>query len=91
MKLNDRKKSTMALYRLFLVSYMLKNVKFAGYGTPHDYPKMMLCHILIMSYWLSSELPVWNVMENNMCVFNEELGETYYSVLSRCVLGDNYY
>ena len=89
MKLNDRKKSTMALYRLFLVSYMLKNVKFAGYGTPHDYPKMMLCHILIMSYWLSSELPVWNVMENNMCVFNEELGETYYSVLSRCVLGDN--
>ena len=89
MKLNDRKKSTMALYRLFLVSYMLKNVKFDGYGTPHDYPKMMLCHILIMSYWLSSQLPVWNLMENNMCVFNEELGETYYSVLSRCVLGDN--
>ena len=89
MKLNDRKKSTMALYRLFLVSYMLRSVKIPGLGTPHDYPKMMLCHILMMAYWLSAELPVWNVMENNMCVFNEELGETYYSVLSRCVLGDN--
>ena len=89
MKLNDRTKSTMALYRLFLVSYMLRNIKIPGMGTPHDYPKMMLCQILMMVYWLSCGLPVWKVMEHNICVFNEEMGETYYSILARCVLGDN--
>jgi hypothetical protein len=89
MKLNERQTSIMALYRLFLVSYMLRNVKIDGMGTPHDYPKMMMCQLLSMSYWSSFDLPAWRMMQNNMCVFNEEMGETYYSVLSRCVLGDN--
>ena len=91
MKLNDRSKSTMALYRLFIVSSMLKNAKIAGKskGTPHDYPKMMYTQMLSMAYWSSKNLPPWRFMQNNMCLFNEEMGETYYSILSRCVLGDN--
>ena len=88
-KLNDRNKSTMALYRLFLVSYMLMSVKIPGMGTPHDYPKMMLTNMLVMAYWADKGLPAWLLMDDNMNVFNEEMGETYYSILSRCVLGDN--
>lgn len=79
----------MALYRLFLVSYMLKNARIANMGTPHDYPKLMLAHMLVMSYWSDNELPVWQLMENSMFLFNEEMGEAYYSILARCVLGDN--
>lgn len=89
MKLNDRNKSVIALYRLFLVSYMLRNVKIEGMGLPHDYPKMMLCQMLAMSYWSEWDLPVWRLMLHFLSVFNEEMGEAYYSVLSRCVLGDN--
>ena len=79
----------MALYRLFLVSYMLKSVRIPTMGMPHDYPKMMLAHMLIMSYWSENDMPVWRLMENNMFLVNEEMGETYYSILARCVLGDN--
>lgn len=79
----------MALYRLFLVSYMLKHARIADMGTPHDYPKMMLAHMLVMAYWSENQIPVWQLMENNMFLFNEEMGETYYSILARCVLGDN--
>ena len=89
MKMNDRTRSTMALYRLFLVSYMLKSARIANMGLPHDYPKMMLSHMLVMSYWSENELPIWQLMEKDMYLFNEEMGETYYSILSRCVLGDN--
>ena len=89
MKLNDRLKSVMALYRLFIVSYMLKNARIEGMSAPHDYPKMMLCHMLAMDHWCQYSLPGWRMMEKNICVFNEEMGETYYSILSRCVLGDN--
>ena len=75
MKMNDRTRSMMALYRLFLVSYMLKTARIANMGTPHDYPKLMLAHMLVMSYWSDNELPVWQLMENSMFLFNEEMGD----------------
>lgn len=88
MKLNDRSKSLMSLYRLFMISFMLRNARIEGMGLPHDYPKMMLCQLLVMTYWYDQQLPVWKLMNQNMCLFNEEMGEAYYSILGRVVLGD---
>ena len=89
MKLNDRRLSVKALYRLFVAAYMLRAVIIDGYSKSHDYPKKMLAYLLTLNYWRHHDMPIWKLMENNICLFNEELGEMYYSILSRCVLGDN--
>ena len=79
----------MALYRLFVAALLLRSANIDGYSKSHDYPKKILAYLLTLNYWRHHDMPVWKLMENNVCLFNEELGEMYYSILSRCVLGDN--
>ena len=89
MRWNDAATCIPHLYRLFCVSVMLRNSRVAGKHISHNYPKMVLANILILEYWRVSGYVGRKVMHNNMHMFNEELGEISFSVLSRCVLGDN--
>lgn len=66
---------------------MLNNVKNRGKG--HKYHKLQIAYLLILAYWKKINFCGYKMMLHNMGVFNEELGETTFSVLARCVLGDN--
>jgi len=79
----------MAVYRMYAVSVMLRNVKVPFKGRSHDYPKVILSQLLLLEYWRVSDHVVWRMMEKNMGCVNEELGELTFSILSRCVLGDH--
>ena len=68
---------------------MLRSVTIPGYSRNHDYPKKIMTYLLTLNYWRHNDMPIWKMMEHNICILNEELGELYYSILSRCVLGDN--
>jgi hypothetical protein len=89
MRENNRMKSMEALYLLFAASYMLRNVKVQGLTKSHDYPKMQLSEMMMLEYWRSSGHVIWDMMEGNMSMFNEEFGEIFFGILSRCVLGDH--
>jgi hypothetical protein len=89
MRENNRRKSMEALYLLFAASYMLRNVKIEGLPLSHDYPKMQLTEMLMLEYWRSSGHVIWDMMDGNMSMFNEEFGEIFFGILSRCVLGDH--
>jgi hypothetical protein len=68
---------------------MLYKVKVQGKGTAHNYPKVQLSYLLVLSYWQTKKHCTWEMMKSNMGIFNEESGEISFSVLSRCVLGDS--
>lgn len=89
MRWNDAVTCIPHLYRLFCASVMLRDSRVAGKHIAHNYPKMILANILILEHWRVSGYVGRKVMNNNMHMFNEELGEISFSVLSRCVLGDN--
>jgi len=89
MRENNRMKSMESLYLLFAACYMLRSVKIQGLPKSHDYPKMQLAHMLMLEYWRSSGHVVWDMMEGNMSMFDEEWGEILFGILSRCVLGDH--
>jgi hypothetical protein len=78
-----------SLYLLFAAGYMLRNVKVEGLTKSHDYPKMMLTEMLMLEYWRTSDHVIWEMMDGNMSMFNEEYGEIFFGILSRCVLGDH--
>jgi hypothetical protein len=78
-----------ALYLLFAACYMLRNVKVEGLTRSHDYPKMQLTEMLMIEHWRTSGHVIWDMMEGNMSMFNEEFGEIFFGILSRCVLGDH--
>ena len=78
-----------ALYRLFTVCFMLRSVSVEGLSKSHDYPKMQLTEMLMLEYWRKSGHAIWDMMDGNMSMFNEEFGEIFFSILSRCVLGDH--
>jgi hypothetical protein len=88
MRLNDLRASLKSLYRLFIVSVYLKNVKIPNKGTPHDYPKMILSYLLVLEYWRSVGHVSIRMMKNNTMIVDEEFGEMCFGVLARCVLGD---
>jgi hypothetical protein len=77
------------LYRLFCASVMLRGSRVNGGSLAHNYPKMILANMLIIEHWRQTGYVGHKIMERNMHMFNEELGEISFSVLSRCVLGDN--
>ena len=81
--------SVRALYRLFIASLLLRNIKIPYKGTAHDYPKMQLSYLLLLEYWRVNKCVPWTMMKGNMNVFNEEYGEISFSILARCVLGDH--
>jgi hypothetical protein len=88
LKFNDSSKTIAALYKLFVVCCMLHNIKQPGSRGSHNYPKIQLVHLLILQYWKENNSSVVEMMKHNTGIFNEELGETTFSILSRCVLGD---
>ncbi len=88
LKMNDSNDAMVALYRLYLVGTMLRNVKVRGTKKAHDYPKIELTNLLILEYLRSIGHVAWKMISNNVSFVNEELGEMTFSVLSRCVLGD---
>lgn len=88
LKFNDSSKTIEALYKLFVVCCMLHNIKQPGSRGSHNYPKIQLVHLLILQYWKENKSSVFEMMKHNTGIFNEELGETTFSILSRCVLGD---
>ena len=69
--------------------FMLKSIKIPNHGTPHDYPKRILAHLLCMAYWTNIDHVTWRLLEGNVNLFNEEYGEMFFSILSRAVLGDH--
>ena len=89
LKFNDITKTTTAMYRLFLVCCMLQSVKVPGTNSKHhNYPKMQLIYLMTLQYWKETDACIYQMMLHNTGIFNEELGETTFSMLSRCVLGD---
>ena len=81
--------SIRSIYRLFCVSVMLRRFKTIDGGTSHNYPKMQLAQMLVIDYWRRTQYVGYEMMIDNLSIYNEERGEMLYSILSRCVLGDN--
>ena len=88
MKLNKRVHAMMSMYRMFLASYMLRNVQVPGMYSAHNYPRIQLAHILMLEHWRATSHVNFDMMNGHMYMYNEEYGEIYVSLLSRCVLGD---
>ena len=89
MRFNDLSFSVQMLYRLFVASSMLRQMKIKGKGTAHNYPKMILTQLLILEYWRKTGYYACDMMAANTSIVNEELGEATFSLLSRAVLGDS--
>lgn len=89
LKFNRGDKCILALYRLFVASCMLHKVKVPGRSHAHNYPKIQLTYLLILQHWKDTRFCARDMMVNNMAIFNEELGEIGFSILSRAVLGDH--
>ena len=68
---------------------MLRNINIPGAGTPHDYPKRQLSYMLLLTHWKNVSHVTWQLLDGHINLFNEELGEAVFSILSRSVLGDN--
>jgi hypothetical protein len=51
--------------------------------------ELQLTEMLMLEYWRSSGHVIWDMMDGNMSMFNEEYGEIFFGILSRCVLGDH--
>ena len=87
--MNDISGAMKAHYRMLLVCVMLREAKVKGKtAKPHDYPQMILTNLLILEYWRSIGYVGWQMICRNTSIVNEELGEGYFSILSRSVLGD---
>lgn len=68
---------------------MLSNATTYTGGRSHDYPKMQVSYLFIFDHWRSHNMPINQMLLNQMSLVNEELGEISFSMLGRCVLGDN--
>ena len=89
LRFNNLSFSVQMLYRLFVASTMLRQMKIKGRGTAHNYPKMILAQLLILEYWRQSDYYAVQLMMANTSIVNEELGEATFSLLARAVLGDS--
>ena len=69
---------------------MLRTVKVPGASTAHNYPRIQLSYMLVLEYLRQANHVSFDLMDGHMYLFNEEYGEIYFSMLSRCVLGDHY-
>ena len=89
MRLNSLSKSVSGIYKLLCVCVMLYTSRPKNTGIAHNYPKMIISYLMILEYWRSINHYTIDMMKGNMSCVDEELGELSFSVLSRCVLGDN--
>ena len=69
---------------------MLKHCKSPHRGESHHYPKLILANLCILAYWTDTNYIGKRMMDDNISVVNEELGEMTFSMLARCVLGDHH-
>jgi hypothetical protein len=74
---------------MFVVCYMLRKVKIDGMYAAHNYPRIQLAYMLSLEHLRSTNHVGFNLLDGHMYMFNEEYGEIYFSLLSRCVLGDH--
>ena len=81
MRFNDLSFTVQMLYRLYVVSAMLRQMKIKGRGTAHNYPKMQLTQLLILEYWRMADYYALDLMKANTSIINEELGEATFSLL----------
>ena len=87
LKFNNRSISLKALYRMFVACYMMRGVQIDGLHKAHNYPRMQLAYMLTIEHWRTTSHVTWDILRH-LYMFNEEYGEIYFSLLSRCVLGD---
>jgi len=67
------------LPKMYKIMVMLKSPSYA---------KAIYIQLQIIHYHKMQGSFIWDMMQQNMCAFNEEGGEISFSVLSRLVLGD---
>ena len=89
LKMNSGPLAIEHFYRLFNVCVMLRTVKVDGRGMAHNYPQIQLAYMLILAYQYKRKIVSYEMLMNNQSMYNEDMGEITFSVLSRCVLGDN--
>jgi hypothetical protein len=53
-----------------------------------DYTRMLFLNLSLMRSHRHRQTLLWKMLKGNIGAFNEESGETSFSVLSRCTLGD---
>jgi hypothetical protein len=68
---------------------LLHRIKVPGKNTPHHYPTIQLSYLLLLQHWKVNSHCSYEMMKHNMSVYNEELGEIGFSILSSTVLGDH--
>lgn len=89
LKFNKFNTTVKSLYRLFVAGCMLQKLKLPGSTREgHNYSKKQLMHLLVLQYWNKTGTYAGDMMKHNTGIFNEELGETTFSMLARCTLGD---
>ena len=57
-------------------------------GNIRGYQKSMMMQLLLLMYQKKNESPQWKMLVGSVSVYNEEAGESSFSVLSRVCLGD---
>ena len=82
LKFDDGKLAVRHLLRLLKLLIMLARQRSS------DYVQSVIMQLLQLFYKMTKRLPSWNMLKDNMAVFNEEAGEISFSMLARCVLGD---
>jgi hypothetical protein len=50
---------------------------------------MILANLCILAHWKHVDFIGYKMLDTNVAIFNEELGEMTFSMLARCVLGDH--
>lgn len=84
LKVGDGAKLFEQLIVLIRLQIMLKNRE----GGHRSYIQSGLLQVLIMLYQRQHDLPIWQMLMHDTSMLNEETGEMSFSVLSRCVVGD---
>ena len=67
---------------------MLKLLILLCRGKGHMYIRGIITQTLVIFYQRAKSLPHWQMLEANLCTFNEEAGEISFSCLARACLGD---
>ena len=53
-------------------------------SSTQPYVKAMLTFLNYLEYWQTYDMPIWNLIQEQLSVLNEEFGEIALSMLSSC-------
>ena len=79
LKLDDGREVLGAFVRLFKLF-----LHFDG-AYANEYKKCMLLNLLLWTYHINNDMPIWQMVQQNASVCNEEAGELAFSVLGRTI------